>query len=94
MAEYWKKEDVLKVVNNLVIGTYDPNVEYAFCRLQEIVSKYLASMLPAADVVERKKGEWIPYEIHYDVYFKCSECGNGETQDQTNYCPSCGADMR
>lgn len=55
MAEYWKKEDVLKVVDNLVIDTYDPNVEYAFCRLQEMVSKYLASVIPVADVVEIPK---------------------------------------
>ena len=62
MAEYWKKEDVLKAMSDLRIDTIDPKVDYAFCRFQEIVSKYLASMLPAADVVERKKGEWISIE--------------------------------
>lgn len=54
MAEYWKKEDVLKVVNDLRIDTVDPKVKYAFCRLQEMASKYLWNVIPAADVVKKR----------------------------------------
>lgn len=52
---------------------------------------------PTADVVERKKGEWIinPTDA-IDMMFtkpKCSECGF-ESADGGNFCSNCGADMR
>lgn len=57
----------------------------------------------AADVVERKRGEWEHrVESHHDThtdeywdegYFVCSECGES-WWDTTNFCPNCGADMR
>lgn len=45
----------------------------------------------SADVVERKRGEWLEgYLIHK---YGCSCCG--KRQDRTSpYCPNCGADMR
>lgn len=53
--------------------------------------------LPTADVVERKKGEWLfnPSEAIEMMFTKpkCSECGF-ESADGGNYCPNCGADMR
>ena len=54
MAEYWKKEDVLKAISDLRIDTIDPKVDYAFCRFQEVTNKYLASVIPVADVVEKR----------------------------------------
>ncbi len=52
--------------------------------------------LPAADVVERKRGKWIGGELGY-----CSCCGHeGCASDiwtgceENQYCPNCGADMR
>lgn len=52
---------------------------------------------PTADVVERKKGEWLfnPSEAIEMMFTKpkCSECGF-ESADGGNYCPNCGADMR
>lgn len=55
--------------------------------------------LPAADVVERKRGEWAE---HYDAdrelwYFDCPFCGDdysAVTKYLQNFCPNCGADMR
>lgn len=54
--------------------------------------------LPAADVVERKRGEWVT--VTYDVEGwgemfdeKCSVCGFVEYY-RHNFCPHCGADMR
>ena len=55
---------------------------------------------PTADVVERKKGEWIPIgEIDADgnQYYNCSACQCGETHSpkvEVCYCWNCGADMR
>ena len=50
---------------------------------------------PAADVVERKRGEWkiAAFGIDgEDVY--CSVCGIGGNLPYWNFCPVCGADMR
>lgn len=57
----------------------------------------------AADVVERKRGEWELYGNDDDIsasYF-CSLCGWNEDEDsfldhwsRMNFCPNCGADMR
>lgn len=45
---------------------------------------------PAADVVERKRGEW---KVN-SVYIKCSVCGEAFMLIPQNYCPNCGAEMR
>jgi len=45
--------------------------------------------IPAADVVEVKRGEWVTTAPH--PY--CSECFV-ECRDKTPHCPNCGADMR
>jgi hypothetical protein len=58
----------------------------------------------SADVIERKKGEWVKNEGR--VGWHCSSCGvdnnyayswnngTGENEFQDNFCPHCGADMR
>ena len=64
--------------------------------------------IPAADVVEAKRGKWIPdydyAEYDYDGStplpeplkfqdgWQCSLCGE-YTPGKTNYCPNCGAWM-
>lgn len=55
--------------------------------------------LPAADVVERKKGEWM--FSNSMTGYRCSLCKAqapfwcmASTQNLSNYCPNCGADMR
>lgn len=59
-------------------------------------------MLPTADVVEVKHGEWIPiviqdgyYEPPYCDTIKCSECGALEdvSLHDAKYCHMCGAKM-
>ena len=50
----------------------------------------LLSNIPSADVVERKRGEWV-YEFGKGAH--CSICGKGCVWN-FNYCPNCGADMR
>lgn len=51
-------------------------------------------------VLSRPRGEWIGisydgYADGYPVYdeWECSNCGY-ETEEETRYCPNCGADMR
>lgn len=46
--------------------------------------------LPTAE----KIGKWIGSE-DFDEYYRCSECGKGETQfgGLYRYCPNCGARM-
>ncbi len=56
----------------------------------------------AADVVERKRGEWFEVELGWDdVHYDCSVCGESfclidgtPTDNMYNFCPNCGADMR
>lgn len=59
-------------------------------------AKYIDD-IPTADVVERKKGEWIfnPTDAIEMMFTKpkCSECGF-ESADGGNFCSNCGADMR
>ncbi len=48
---------------------------------------------PTADVVERKRGEW----VSLNGWITCSECGcepPNETNIESDFCPNCGADMR
>jgi hypothetical protein len=55
---------------------------------------------PAADVVERKRGEWV--QIGYDDLMDritCSCCKEyfsiiDNCTEEFNFCPNCGADMR
>lgn len=65
----------------------------------------ICNKVPAADVVERKRGEWVVTKAYNDVIemdvvkYTCSACGEyrlsatGLSQ-ATNFCPNCGADMR
>lgn len=74
---------------------------------QETVSmliKAFENAIPAADVVERKKGKWALVEKRRKAsVYRCSECGNFFTvwpdtlncgRGDMNYCCECGADVR
>lgn len=56
---------------------------------------------PTADVVEVKKGKWIPYEFGSERWHKCSVCGKADEyinergiEAVRKFCPNCGAEMR
>jgi rubrerythrin len=64
--------------------------------------------LPSADVVERKRGKWMPARedvsssgMHdktewYGYVFECNLCGEHlmiDEETRPNYCPNCGAEM-
>lgn len=55
---------------------------------------------PSADVVERKRGEWMIGENENDGWCKCSCCGYVNVTCEVysicgvfNFCPNCGARM-
>ena len=78
MAEYVKREDV-----HLALDSHYFTGELS---LRETIDS-----VPAADVIERKKGKW---KQGY-----CSECRYNWSKDAPianvpNFCPNCGADMR
>ena len=54
----------------------------------------LLNKFPAADVVERVRGEWIRYPHGSGIY--CSRCHKKRRYKDTDdsFCPRCGADMR
>ena len=67
------------------------NSEYRnVCDIAERLRK-----IPAADVVERKHGEWVQVMGKYDWMYVCSKCRFVPIEvDRAKYCPNCGADMR
>ena len=87
MSDYIKREDIIKLLYN--------NENCGACSNMSIMSDIRA--LPSADVVERKRGEWIDGANH-NGYVRCSMCGYNEFRtdrcDYLNFCPNCGADMR
>lgn len=99
MSDYIKREDALP--DAMCVGIACQECSFLIhpvnggCKLEEFIKA-----LPAADVVERKKGKWIKSNIPNEKYV-CSECGGacwyydckGKVA-KSNFCPNCGADMR
>lgn len=92
MAEYINRQTLIE----RIIGT-------GYC--DQIMDNllFIANMIPAADVVERKKGKWMPSSLTWSYYnYDCSVCGCNEFRQVDhnggykafNFCPNCGADMR
>ena len=107
MAEYIKKDEVIKLIredkveitpNLLTIAMLAaPNgysAEDCYKAINDTCDRHIKEIrnLPAADVVERKKGKW----IHFSRSDECSVCGydTGKYEAPTWFCPKCGADMR
>lgn len=96
MAEYIDLDTPLEV--KVARGsTYKPYTS----TLRELLD---ANHIPytAADVVERKRGEWIRVTEELGESWMCSECmeefiphdGMEEFASYVHFCPNCGADMR
>lgn len=89
MAEYIEREAALQVVAD-IMG--DCKVDHKHRAINRNTKQ-----IPAADVVEVRRGEWLPYPS--DAYMKCSICGmeyhKSRMPDVVGYCPnpSCGAKM-
>lgn len=89
MAEYIKKEDVLKLL--------EKNSITKKVTLADGISIYdSVKNAPTADVVEVKRGEW---KLHPDGSGTCSCCNRTQKSvwdydNAQNFCGHCGADMR
>lgn len=75
--------------------TYGENDEYVLC-LGEVLMKL--DDTPTADVVERKRGEWLENETSYSDDIPqtctCSVCGARSKRPIGYFCKWCGADLR
>lgn len=82
--DYVKRSDVHKAFH----PKYAPAINRTFAAMIDSI--------PAADVVERKTGEWMPYKTKTGKnWWACSLCGFvSEHKAHHNFCPNCGADMR
>ena len=87
MSDYIKRSDVeAELVGSMPVFDGRIFVEDALARIADI---------PSADVVERKRGEWV--QISPAKIYECSVCGgNVMTTDIEcyKYCHQCGALMK
>ncbi len=98
MAEYIEREALIQqMADNFRQGVWD-----GCDRGEYQIAENTILEAPAADVVERKRGEWKVILDDYDCELMiCSCCkaefydGDNDTIDHLhNFCPNCGADMR
>ena len=75
--------------------------KYGFKAPDMTIKEFVEDCIPSAEP-ERTKGKWLhkPNEYDDDTY-ECSRCGEPWTliegtpkENNMNYCPNCGADMR
>ena len=110
MNDYINREDVVELFRDDIVEiTYQliaimPTAERDFEVHNECCKRHIKmiSNLPSADVIERKRGEWIDNnDFGESNTYTCSICGEpwelnyGTPQENNmNFCPNCGADMR
>ena len=100
MSEYIERANALQYYQLICRGIACKDCrlhEYNHCKIELFLTN-----LPAADVMERKRGKWIGTVA---FYLKCSECGACIQQPneynevflanagKMNFCPNCGAEM-
>lgn len=91
MKTYLDMDEVLRHCRRYIGQEYDEPY------LVSAVPEEVIRSLPAADVVERKKGDWINERQEGLGSFsaECSLCGKRTlAYFHYFYCPNCGADMR
>lgn len=76
-----------------VIAALTDTLQYEGMVMDELIS--VVANIPAADVVERKTGNWIHNSdpMAGEGYWNCSECGLN-VYTCTDFCPNCGSEMR
>ena len=88
VMDYISREDAIDCVLGQYCASSDETEEALGNAIEEIKKR------PAADVVERKKGKWLPVPGHNNILY-CSNCTNeviGRNEPR-NFCPNCGAKM-
>ena len=94
MADYISREAALTILERLRDKCSNDDMSFALNWAADTIKG-----LTAADVVERKRGEWEYEKGNYDrLIVVCSRCGQQKPilvdSFKFNYCPNCGADMR
>lgn len=97
MEEYVLKKDALAAICRDCDSPHTEQRELCPYKFTGCTAYYNVFDIPAADVVERKKGQWlheelIPNDVDGHVFGECSVCHAVRIVD--NYCPNCGSDMR
>lgn len=97
-TEYIKKEDALNAFSRVYMIPSQSKAKDIY--REQIENTYLhIKSIPAADVVERKRGKWIKADDGFDESWVCSECMeeyvsvDADFIDYAHYCPNCGAQM-
>lgn len=83
--DFIKRGDALNEIHRFR-GYIDEDLEY---RMRSAINK-----IPAADVLEVKRGRWIKTvgENGVTSACRCSNCGFGDNRYSLfNYCPNCGS---
>lgn len=105
MGDYIKLDDAVDLIHRYYkfIGKGIGGIERFEIESNRITLEKAMLSIPPADVVERKRGEWIDEP---NCFCRCSECGSHFASFNTSleldkrwrmryrYCPTCGADMR
>lgn len=83
------KKELEKAVNSGELQADD-------CKLLMTSALALKGFVNRQPTVEPVRGEWIAekemFRTPFALNYHCSKCG--EPNNQTNFCPNCGADMR
>lgn len=85
-----KTKEIEKTLDNICSDWVGIGSQLAAARIALMELKRLASI---GAPPERKTGRWIDNNIFSVHAIECSECGLCHLV-RTNFCPSCGADMR
>ena len=88
MKTYLDMDEVLRHCRRYIGQEYDEPY------LVSAVPEEVIRSLPAANVVERKKAEWVFDDFDGDGYDYQCPCCSMYARKSSNFCPNCGADMR
>lgn len=89
--------DADKLIEELSSGLYNPE-EFPVIGLGTVM-RIIDNQPEIAAQHERKKGYWIRHEYadivegYYVPNYECSECHSWK-EDDSDFCPDCGTDMR
>lgn len=95
MSDYISREAVTELIRNYGKGAISDG-QKTLDPVDDIITLVKGlDLIPAADVAEVRRGEWIAETERQGNYSHCSKCGcrcAGYTPNY-NYCPNCGARM-
>jgi hypothetical protein len=100
IKEYIEREKVQSCLEDLSNQQLIGNDNDTFISLPQALD--IIEELPAADVVEVRRGEWVEKNDCWgDTYYDCTACNESfclidgsPVLNLFNFCPNCGADMR